>query len=115
MKTMIQSLKKNKTGILLMMVSSFCVCFGQLFWKLSAEYGVAALLLGFFLYSIGALIMIISYRYGSLSVLQPIMSMSYVIAFLLSIFVLDEQVSVYKIAGIIIIMTGVAFIAGGDE
>ena len=34
---MIKSLKENGKGILLMLVSSICVCTGQLFWKLSSK------------------------------------------------------------------------------
>lgn len=33
---MLESFQKNKKGILLMLVSSICVCVGQLLWKLSA-------------------------------------------------------------------------------
>ena len=41
---MIESFQKNKKGILLMLVSSVCVCIGQLLWKLSAEEGILVLL-----------------------------------------------------------------------
>ena len=34
---MIKSLKENGKGILLMLISSICVCTGQLFWKLSSK------------------------------------------------------------------------------
>ena len=74
---MIASFKKNKKGILLMLCASLCVCTGQLFWKLSDAHGLLFLLLGFGLYGLGALITLTAYRYGSLSVLQPVLSMNY--------------------------------------
>ena len=75
---MLESMKKNKAGILLMCVSSVCACVGQLFWKLSAKEGILLLLFGFLFYGAGAFIMLIAYRFGSLSVLQPVLSLNYV-------------------------------------
>ena len=71
---MIESIQKNKKGILLMLVSSICVCVGQLLWKLSAMQGLIFMLAGFAFYGAGALIMIIAYKFGKLSVLQPMLS-----------------------------------------
>ncbi|MEG1945693.1 MAG: EamA family transporter [Lachnospiraceae bacterium] len=110
-----QSFAKNKTGILLMLISSICACVGQLFWKLSAEQGIGIALLGFVFYGVGALVMLIAYRYGSLSVLQPMLSMNYVLGILLGAVVLQEPVTLLKILGVLVIMAGVVLIGGGDE
>lgn len=112
---MIESIKKNKIGIGLMCISSIFVCIGQLFWKLASTYGIWLLLMGFAFYGVGALIMIIAYRFGSLSVLQPILSLNYVFSILLAAFVLHEQVTVIKVIGVLVIIIGVILIAGGDE
>jgi drug/metabolite transporter (DMT)-like permease len=112
---MLESIKKNKLGILLMCFSSICVCIGQLLWKLSVDNGLLSLLLGFALYGIGALVMIIAYRYGSLSVLQPILSLNYVFSIILAYVVLNEQITFIKLIGVLIIIAGVILIAGGDE
>ena len=112
---MIESIQKNKKGILLMLVSSICVCVGQLLWKLSATQGLVFMLAGFVLYGAGALIMIIAYKFGKLSVLQPILSLNYVLSIVLATFVLHEAVTLYKVIGVIIITCGVIMIAGGDE
>jgi undecaprenyl phosphate-alpha-L-ara4N flippase subunit ArnE len=109
------SFKKNRIGIILMLISSFCVCFGQLFWKISENNEIIYLFLGFALYGIGALVMIIAYRYGSLSVLHPMLSINYVFALVLSFLVLHESISWQKLIGIFIIIIGVALIGGGDE
>ncbi|MDP4118453.1 MAG: EamA family transporter [Bacillota bacterium] len=120
-----ESLQRNKKGILLMMLASICVCVGQLLWKLYTNvqpsacgmFGEATLLLvtGFAIYATGAIIMIAAYKYGSLSVLQPMLSLNYVISLLLAYFVLNETISSLKIAGILLIILGVVLIGGGDK
>ena len=112
---MIESIQKNKKGILLMLVSSICVCVGQLLWKISATQGLVFLLAGFAFYGAGALIMIVAYRFGKLSVLQPMLSLNYVLSIVLATFVLHEAVTLYKVIGVIVITCGVIMIAGGDE
>jgi len=112
---MIESIQKNKKGILLMLVSSICVCVGQLLWKLSATQGLIFMLAGFAFYGAGALIMIVAYKFGKLSVLQPMLSLNYVLSILLAVFVLHEAITLYKVIGVIIITCGVIMIAGGDE
>lgn len=112
---MIESFKKNKKGIILMIISSVCVCIGQLLWKLSAEQGFFLMLLGFAFYGIGALVMIIAYRYGKLSVLQPMLSINYVLSIILAAVVLKESITVIKCIGVLGIIAGIVLIAGGDE
>lgn len=109
------SLKKNQTGIMLMLVSSVCVCIGQLYWKLSNAEHVVLLGMGFLLYGVGAIIMLVAYRHGSLSVLQPVLSMNYVLSLALGYAILNEQITFSKIAGVLIIIAGVGLIGGGDE
>lgn len=110
-----ESFAKNRTGILLMLISSICACVGQLFWKLSAEQGIWMALAGFVFYGMGALIMLIAYRFGSLSVLQPMLSMNYVLSILLGALILKEAITIRKVIGVLVIMTGVILIGGGDE
>ena len=98
-----------------MLVSSICVCVGQLFWKLSATQGLLFMLAGFVFYGVGALIMIVAYKFGKLSVLQPMLSLNYVLSILLAAFILHEAITLYKVMGVIIITCGVIMIAGGDE
>ena len=112
---MLESINKNKKGIILMIISSFCVCLGQLLWKIAADRGILFVGAGFFLYGMGALIMIIAYRYGKLSVLQPMLSLNYVLSLILAKIILYEQISLIKIIGVIAIIFGVLSIAGGDE
>lgn len=112
---MLESFQKNKKGILLMLISSICVCMGQLLWKLSAENGFMVLLVGFCFYGIGALVMIFAYRFGRLSVLQPMLSLNYVLSIILAAAVLKEEITILKCIGVLVIIMGVISIAGGDE
>ncbi len=107
--------ENSKTGIILMVFSALSSCVGQLFWKLSATNGFVYIILGFFIYGAGALLMIVAYRFGKLSVLQPIMSLAYVFSIFLGFFFLNESISVMKCLSVILIIIGVLFIALGDE
>ncbi len=109
-----ESFEKNKKGILLMLAAAALACVGQLFWKLSAESGVWYMLLGFALYGLGAVFMLTAYRFGSVSVLQPMMSANYALSAVLGIFVLQEKISALKVIGIFVITTGVILVGGGD-
>ena len=112
---MIESIRMNKKGILLMLESSICVCIGQLLWKLSAENGMIVMLAGFAFYGVGALVMIVAYRFGKLSVLQPMLSLNYVLSIILASVILQESITLVKCIGVLVIITGVILIAGGDR
>lgn len=98
-----------------MTFSSVCVCIGQLFWKLGADGQLLFLGAGFILYGIGALAMIISYKFGKLSVLQPVLSLNYVLSIILAATVLNETITLLKCLGILTIIIGICLIAVGDH
>lgn len=114
---MLNSIKKNGKGILLMVVSATALCVGQLIWKKMDGIEILPLLLGFLIYGVGALVMIMAFKYGELSVLQPMNSMSYVISTFLAYFVLNEKITPTRLVGIIIIVIGVFILAsaGGSS
>lgn len=97
-----------------MLVSAICVCVGQLLWKLSSEWGLLTLAIGFFFYGVGAIIMLFAYRFGKLSVLQPMLSLNYALSLLLAAIVLKEEITLLKCMGVLVIIAGVVLIAGGD-
>ena len=59
--------------------------------------------------------MIIAFKFGSLSVLHPMMSIGYIIALLIGYFLLDEDITKFKIIAIIFILIGVVLMGVGDE
>ena len=98
-----------------MIASSVFVSFGQMFWKMFHTEGFWALILGFALYAVGALLMIVAYKYGKLSVLQPMLCLSYVCAIFIGVFILGEAMTPIRLAGILVVVFGVILIAGGDQ
>lgn len=115
MASYITSLKKNWSGIVLILISATTLAGGQFLWKISGGLNLFLLISGFVLYGLGAVFMIISYRFGSLSVLHPMMSASYVFAFIFGGFFLKETITDFMILGLILIIFGNILIGGGDD
>ncbi len=68
---------------------------------------------GLFLYGIGAIFLIIALKYGEVSVLYPIIATSYVWVAVMAWLFAGESLSLLKIAGIALIVVGVAAIGVG--
>jgi len=68
------------------------------------------LIVGLVLYAGGAALMILALRHGQLSVLYPIISLSYVWVAILSVVIFHETMKPLKVAGILTIITGVAIL-----
>lgn len=112
-----------------MMISAFSLSVGQLLWKMAdlgsmmqdagSLSGMIAIFLkilpGFVIYAIGALVMTIALGYGELSVLQPVNSMSYVFALILSSIFLTEPITPLMVVGIVIIIVGVILMGGSSK
>lgn len=96
-------------GVILIIISALCVTVGQLFWKMSADH-FYLIFIGFVLYALGALLMIVAFRYGELSVLHPMLSVSYVLAIIVGYFFLQEPVTPTKIGGVAAIFIGMLFL-----
>jgi drug/metabolite transporter (DMT)-like permease len=114
MNSLLSSIRKNLKGILIIIAAALLTSIGQLFWKISNGTDYKWMLLGFFCYGIGAVLMIIAFRFGSLSVLHPMLSFGYIFAIFLGSFVLREQITAIQYLATFIIMVGVVFIGGGD-
>ena len=99
-----------------MLTSSACVCVGQLFWKFySSGSGVVFLVAGLLLYGTGALIMLTAYRFGSLSVLQPLLSLNYIATIILGRIFLQEEITSFKVVGAVCITAGIILIGSSRE
>jgi drug/metabolite transporter (DMT)-like permease len=97
---------------------------GQVFMKLGTNalklhpslVGVVTdvpLIVGLALYGIGAVLMVLALRHGELSVLYPLISLSYVWVAVLSVLIFGEILNLYKIGGMFLIMGGVAALGMG--
>lgn len=103
-----------------------CTLFGvaaQYFIKTSgmqmASFSVMGLLtnvslwVGLSLYGVSTGLLILALRDGELSLLYPVISLTYVWVTILSVLVFNEALNVYKVLGIGVICTGVALLGKG--
>ena len=65
---------------------------------------------GLALYGIGAVMMVLALQHGELSVLYPVISLSYVWVAILSVLIFHEHMNVFRLAGISVIIVGVAIL-----
>ena len=98
-------------GVGLMVASAVLVCVGQAFWKVGASHGWLWIGLGFVLYGLGALLMLIAYRHGELGVLQPILGLSYALSLFIGVVWLDETLTALRVTGVALVVIGVAVLA----
>lgn len=99
-----------------MIIASLFTSIGQLSWKVfQNEEIILFLLLGFILYSIGAILMIIAFKFGKYSAVHPMLCTSYVFALIFGYIFLKENIDVLQIIGILTITVGVILIGRTDE
>jgi len=110
----IDSIKKNYIGICIILVASLLTAIGQMFWKMSNGSTISLIFIGFVCYGLGAVLMIIAFRFGSLSVIHPMLSFGYIFALIFGRIFLKETISIVQMLGVFTIIVGVALIGGGD-
>ncbi len=117
--------KTQKKAIIIMVFCTIFTSLGQIFWKL----GVGNLrlsnlltflnpffLLGFVSYGTGAILMILAFRRGELSVLYPIVATSYVWVSLISPYLFpDDFMNAWKWAGVLMILVSVSVLGWGNS
>jgi drug/metabolite transporter (DMT)-like permease len=105
--------------ILLVLFCAILGAFGQLFFKLaSSDFSLSVegvlrnwkFLIGAFLYASSAILFVYSLKHGNLSILYPLIATSYIWVALLSFFILKEPVSMLNVAGIGLIIAGIALV-----
>jgi undecaprenyl phosphate-alpha-L-ara4N flippase subunit ArnE len=96
----------------------------QVFYKFGAErleFDIISLITnlplitGMTLYVIGAFIMIIALRGGELSVLYPIVATSYIWVSIMSYYFFNDNLNLFRWAGIFVIILGIIFISRGSK
>lgn len=115
-------MKTKLWAIYLILFCALLTSTAQILWKTGSKtlsintfLTNIPLMIGFFLYAIAAITLIISLRYGELSVLYPFFSTSYVWVSLLSIYFLNEAITGWKWVGIAMIILGICFIGVGSR
>ena len=66
------------------------------------------LMAGYSLYGLSTALLVLALRGGELSILYPIISLTYVWVTMLSVVILQETLNPYKVAGLSVIVLGVA-------
>jgi len=106
----------------LIVVCTFLIAAGQTLMKLRVTHAATTgatwaalfidplLLLAFFLYAVAAVLMVLALKHGELSVLYPIVSLGFIWVTLTSIILLNEQLTMLDLGGIVCIMAGVSVI-----
>lgn len=111
-------------AIILMIFCTALTSFAQVFYKKGSEtlsfdfIGIITnydIIIGLTLYAIGAAIMIYAFKFGEVTVLYPIITLSYVWVSLLSVHFFNEVMNTFKWLGVIIIMVGIVFIGFGGK
>lgn len=107
-------------SVLLVFCCTLIGAAAQVFFKLGATaiqrptpiqiFTNPALLAGYCLYAVSTGLLILALRRGQLSLLYPVISLTYVWVTILSILVFSETLNVYKAIGLAIVVAGVAII-----
>ena len=117
-------MKTKPWAIGLVIASTALTATAQIFYKIAANNMTLSLasitsnlhlFIGLFIYGVAAMMLIIALKYGELSVLYPIISLSFVWVNLLSMRFLAEPLTALKWTGIIFIIAGVSFIGFGNK
>ncbi len=108
----------------LMILTTIFTSMAQIFYKLAANklklnlisiITNLPLITGMALYILGAIIMIIAFKGGEVSVLYPIIATSYIWVSLLSLYFFKESLNLFKLIGVFTIIAGIIFISLGSK
>lgn len=107
-------------AIALVLLCTLLTTSAQIFLKMGADklpllFFNWSLFIGIFLYGIGAIVLIIAFKGGEVTVIYPIFASSYVWVSLLSTYFFSETLGFLKIAGIFVVILGITFIASGSR
>ena len=111
-------------AMLLILFTTLLTSSAQILYKLgipSLKFDLTSIITNYYLigglvlYGIGAILMIISFRGGEVSVLYPIIATSYIWVSILSIYFLGENMNSFKWIGVFIIIAGIVSISYGSR
>jgi uncharacterized membrane protein len=111
----------NQMGVILIVIAATLSSLGQLAWKLGADAvdwsAWLFYLLGFLAAAAGMFVMMAAFRYGQVSILQPMMSLGFALSIFLGAFFLGEPITLLKVVGTLCIIVGSVLlgIEGNEE
>ncbi|MBO0472576.1 EamA family transporter [Enterococcus ureasiticus] len=102
--------QKLSLGIILILIAATLSSLGQLAWKFGADgtgsYAILLYAIGFLAAGAGMFFMMAAFRYGEVSILQPMMSLGFALSILLGALFLNESITWYKLLGTGFIIAG---------
>jgi drug/metabolite transporter (DMT)-like permease len=116
----------RRRAVWLVVFCTFLVAIAQILMKMGADYtklhpgleGIVTnpvLILGYGLYAVVTVLIVVAFQNGELSVLYPILSLSYFWVAVLSYFKFHDTLNAYKLVGIAVIVCGVAVLGRGSK
>ncbi len=73
------------------------------------------LMAGYCLYGLSTVLLVVALKDGELSLLYPVIALTYVWVTILSLIVFHDDINPWKFAGIVLIVTGVAVLGKGGQ
>jgi multidrug transporter EmrE-like cation transporter len=73
------------------------------------------LMAGYTLYGISTLLLILALRDGELSLLYPVIALTYIWVTILSVLIFKDSINLFKMIGIAVIVTGVAVLGRSEK
>ena len=70
---------------------------------------------GYALYGVVTLMMVLALRHAELSIIYPVIALSYVWVSILSVVMFHEPTNGFKLAGVVVIISGVAILGMGQQ
>jgi len=121
---------KQRRSLIIVLCSTFVIAAAQALIKSgTAQLGAGSSLVqtaigilttprlfaGYALYGIVTAMMVMALRHAELSIIYPVIALSYVWVSILSVVMFHEATNGFKIAGVIVIITGVAILGKGQQ
>jgi multidrug transporter EmrE-like cation transporter len=70
---------------------------------------------GFLCYGLSTILLVLALRHGELSLLYPVIALTFVWVTALSVLIFNESLNPYKLAGIAVIVSGIAILGRGSQ
>jgi multidrug transporter EmrE-like cation transporter len=116
----------RRRAVLMVAFATFLGAAAQILMKMGTEHALhnpgllgiltnPPLIAGYSLYGVMTVMIVVAYKDGELSVLYPVISLSYVWVTALSYFIFHDTLNAYKLIGLATIICGVAVIGRGAK
>lgn len=116
----------HKTSVFLVLGCTFLGAAAQVLMKMGANALPAGasvvqmltclpLLAGLAVYGLSTVLLILALRNSELSLMYPIIALTYVWVMILSVVIFHETLNVFKVVGVLVIVGGVAVLGRGSQ